>query len=377
MASIRKRRKKWYSRVQWRENGKGKEKEIPLKTELKSEAVIRNNEVEKVEDTIKEGKEWLFSWMQDGERITLVSRTLSEIIDEFYSIKLLDNLKPRTMEAYHQGLDCFIKVLGSTYPIENISSSDINIFKAWSRKKHSPSTTNLCLQKIKSFLKYCYQKKYIAEEIHIEMLKVAEKTPMYLSEDKLLKLFSSDSIDLHYRKAIYFYTVTGCRLEEPFNGEIQGNWLIITSEVSKTSRQREVELDDNTRSILYEMRGRVESGIGKSGHGSKSATRRWLIKRYSRQFKKCAISEGFGHHHCHNLRDTYAVRRWAETGDIHLVSKEIGHTSVKMTEKYANFQLRRLKDDFPSIADKIQMRLDKSSSNGSIFQLGSGTLLLK
>ena len=59
----------------------------------------------------------------------------------------------------------------------------------------------------------------------------------------------------------------------------------------------------------------------------------------------------------HSLRHTYAVRRWAITGDIKMVSQEIGHSSVMMTEKYTRFNLRKLKDDFPSIVDKIDARL--------------------
>ena len=43
--------------------------------------------------------------------------------------------------------------------------------------------------------------------------------------------------------------------------------------------------------------------------------------------------------------------------DIYQVKQEIGHSSVVMTEKYARFNLRKLKDDFPSIADKIDARL--------------------
>ena len=31
--------------------------------------------------------------------------------------------------------------------------------------------------------------------------------------------------------------------------------------------------------------------------------------------------------------NTYAVRRWAITGDIKMVSQEVGHSSVVMTEK--------------------------------------------
>ena len=51
--------------------------------------------------------------------------------------------------------------------------------------------------------------------------------------------------------------------------------------------------------------------------------------------------------------NTYADRRWAITGDIKMVSQEIGHSSVVMTERYAKFNLRKLKDDFPSLKDQI------------------------
>ncbi len=53
----------------------------------------------------------------------------------------------------------------------------------------------------------------------------------------------------------------------------------------------------------------------------------------------------------------YAVRRWAITGDIKIVADEIGHASVVMTEKYTRLILRRLQDDFPSLADRIALRL--------------------
>ena len=54
MATLRKRKGRYYSRIQWRnELNKVREKQIPLKTEMKSEAIVRNHEVEKVEDLIK------------------------------------------------------------------------------------------------------------------------------------------------------------------------------------------------------------------------------------------------------------------------------------------------------------------------------------
>ena len=378
MASVKKRRNQYYARIQWRDENQAKrEKQIPLRTDKKSEAVVRNHEVEKVENLIKQGQNWEFPWMGEGGKKKLIRLSIEEAIEKFYAVKRLDNLRPRTFDAYKQGLNAFMEAVGSDYPIESVGLSEINIFKAWSKeRKHKPTTTNLCLQKIKSFLKYCYDMQYIKVEVKFDMLKVKDKPPMYLNETNILKLFRSDAVDIHFRKAIYFYVQTGCRLEEPFNGYISGDWLIIDSDASKTSLQREVELNEHTLPILLEMRYRVENSKGISGHGSKGATRRWLIKTYSRKFKKCAINEGFGHHKFHNLRDTYATRRWAITGDILSVSKEIGHTSVKTTEKYTGFKLRRLMADFPSIAPKIELRLQKSTLDSGLNSLASNHLQL-
>ena len=40
-----------------------------------------------------------------------------------------------------------------------------------------------------------------------------------------------------------------------------------------------------------------------------------------------------------------------------MVSQAIGHSSVVMTEKYAKCNLRRFQDDFPSLRERIALRL--------------------
>ena len=79
--------------------------------------------------------------------------------------------------------------------------------------------------------------------------------------------------------------------------------------------------------------------------------------RYGKEFKKACRHLGIKGKTLHSLRHTYAVRRWAITGDIKMVSQEIGHTSVVMTEKYAKCKLSRLQDDFPSLRECIALRL--------------------
>ena len=182
MATIDKRRKKYYSWVRWYdENKKRRTKLIPLKTDKKSVAIIRNNEVERVEDLIKQGENWEFGWMAEGGKPKLLHLSIDQAVEQFYAVKRLDNLKPRTFEAYAQGLNAFMEAVGKNVSIENVDMSEINEFKRWSKKRHSPVTTNLCLQKIKSFLIYCYDMGYIKKQIKIKMLDVKAKSPMYLT----------------------------------------------------------------------------------------------------------------------------------------------------------------------------------------------------
>ena len=59
------------------------------------------------------------------------------------------------------------------------------------------------------------------------------------------------------------------------------------------------------------------------------------------------------------------MMRYLETIDIYQVSKELGHTSVKITEKYAVFNLRRLSQDFPLLSKNYLHR------DGSVDAIGA------
>mgnify|MGYP003146023741 CR=1 FL=1 len=370
MASIVPKKKKYYSIVSWRNEFRQlKQKAINLETRSKAEAVKRNYQVEKVEDLIRQGENIKFGFEGEGGKPKFIRMSIEEAFEEYLSVKKIEGIRHKTIDLYQLAVSSLMNRIGYTVSIELITDSHINEWKDWSRKNHSPNTTNIYLSKMRTFFKFCYKKKYIKGELDIEMVRVDKKPPMYLSETKLGQLFKTDMVDEHFRKAFLFYAMTGCRLKEPFEGVVNGDWLIITPDVSKSHKTREVELNQVTKSILLEMRERYDNTIGKSGHGSWSASHDGIIDTYSKEFKKTVKGLGFGEHKFHNLRDTYAVRRWIETGDIHLVSKEIGHSSVTMTEKYADFNLRRLGVDFPSLNDIIQARIGKTATNDSLMGL--------
>ena len=48
----------------------------------------------------------------------------------------------------------------------------------------------------------------------------------------------------------------------------------------------------------------------------------------------------------HSLRHSFALRMWAELGDIYLVKKLLGHSTVKTTDIYTKFPVEYLKQVF-------------------------------
>ena len=355
------------------EFGRQKMVTVPLGTSLKTEAEVRRNEVNSYKAKIKEDRTYKnigFSWLIGGGKTKMIERSMEDSVEEYISVKRIDNVRQKTIDLNQLALSSFMNRIGYKVPIALIEYSHITEWKEWSRKNHSPNTTNIYLSKIKTFFKFAYKKKYIKSEIEIDMVKADKKPPMYLSETKLGQLFYTDMVDEHFRRAFLFYALTGCRLAEPFEGTLSGDWLVITPDVAKARTTREVQLNKITKSILIEMRNRYDRRIGKSMHGTYKNSHKGIIDTYSKVFKKAVKELGFGEHKFHNLRDTYAVRRWIEIGDIHLVAKEIGHSSVTMTEKYADFNLRRLAVDFPSLDGIIQSRVAKTVSSESLMSMG-------
>ena len=351
MASIRKMKGSYYSRIQWWVDNQRKEKLIPLKTDKKSVAVVRNTEVEKVEDTIANGDNWSFQWMNEKGKVKLINLSISEAYQEYRNVQNINGIRKSTLDRYDDSMKTLYKVFGESYPIASLTYSHIEQFKEYWHNKHKPSTMNINLSKIRAFHNWCVKKGY-AKKIEFVLVKEIPKEISYLTEDEFNGIMQLDVIDVHFRKAFLFYYMTGCRKAEPFKAELKGNWLTIKSTDAKAHRTREIQLNPILKGIVTEMQDRFNMLVNEIGQKP-----RHIINRYGKEFKKACRQLGIKGKVLHNLRDTYAVRRWAITGDIKMVADEIGHASVVMTEKYARCNLRRLQDDFPSLSDRIALRL--------------------
>ena len=372
MASLRQRRGKWYSRVLWyNSTGKQKEKQIPLRTKSKTTAHKRNSIVEKYEEDIKDGLNFDYPWIKDGGKTTIKERSIGETLEEYYAVRNIEGIRKSTIDRTQVAFISLYTMMSSSTSLNIFNEDFIERYKRHCRESlnHKPNTININLSKIRAFLNWCHRKKYIKDVPYINMVRVEQSEIDYFSDDMVLQIMECYGINDHYKRAFLFYLDTGCRLFEPFNGYIKGNTLVIPPNEAKTHRKRTVHLTSITLAIIQEMCERVDNCIG---------NKKFAIKNYSRVFKKACRTVGLrDSYHFHNLRDTYAVRRWAVTGDIHLVSKEIGHKSVTTTEKYADFDLETLLLDFPSLRKWIAPRLEKPTIDKSFLKVINPSFLRK
>tara|TARA_B100000586_G_scaffold246099_1_gene202011 strand:- start:34 stop:591 length:558 start_codon:yes stop_codon:yes gene_type:complete len=157
-----------------------------------------------------------------------------------------------------------------------------------------------------------------------------------------------DWLDQHYKTAFLFYRETGCRVSEPFIGDLDGNWLLISANKTKQRSDKELRLNAECLRLCIEMRSYVEKYEGTVESWTQN-----LSKTFLKVMREIDGKDTKYHLHC--LRHTFAVRRYLQTRDIYLVKQEMGHASVTTTEIYAQFSLRRLEMDFPSLLESPKM----------------------
>ena len=376
MATLRKVRQLYFARIQWRdENASVKEKTVPLKTHLKSEALVRKSEVERYEDDIIKGEDYTveFKWLNDDGKTKISRRTVQEAIDEYHVVKDIRNQRKSTIERSKCGLKTLTNVVGKSRPVSTLNDDDIEDWGKWCNSKgHSPNTQACNRAKIVAFLNHCYRKRWIGNEVYFPTIENTQKEIKYVNEFVFRDIMALDTVAPHFKRAFFFYLSTGCRRSEPFSGEVLDNHLKIKCETAKSKTTRYVKLTPVMRATVLEMRARCDNQIAKYGYKQRS-----IEMRYGKEFKKACRAVGIEDLHLHNLRNSYIVIRWAVTGDIMAVSEEIGHANINQSMEYAKIPPMVIAEEFPIYKKIIVERLKHKESSNTFNKMLEGVNELK
>jgi len=344
MATFKKRRGVWYARVQWWEDISRKEKQIPLRTSSKVTAHERIAEVNKIEDDIKQGLEFSLPWLTDSVKTKVKRFTLKDAVDQWMS-KRVGKLAEKTIELNQDGLNYFLKFTGSTYPLESITTNQIEQFSDWlDGKGLSKTSVNIHLRTIKAMFRYYLKVDKLSKIPHIQQLRIPKTEPIYITDNEFQYIMELDWLDDFYKRLFLMYRETGMRLNEPMISVLDGDWIDIPN-TSKGKVGRNIELDTPMQSIFNELKDWLSNG-----YGSRLKT---PDDHISKMFKKALRSIGADEgKHFHSLRHTFAVRRLIQGTSIYDLKLLMGHSSVTTTEVYSNMNLKRVSQDFPTIVSK-------------------------
>ena len=330
----------FYERCRWYDNnGIQREKSINLATNNEDIAMIRAKLIHPLKSEISQGKEFSFPWEIDNNHGTTMYKqyNVENTIEKYLSFRKTDQVFPlrtKTYKLYVDRLSGFKKYFLSR-DIRSISMKNINQFINYEiDRKISFNTINITIRTLNCFLRWCYKERYISNVLKIPTLRVPKQLPQYISDVNFNKIMSALK-NPEFKDFFEMYRNTGMRLSEPYLGIIDENFLVLSSRLSKTGKARDIPLTDNDVRIINKLKS---SGI--------SSKRLSVI--FKEAAKKAKVNTKF-----HAIRHTFAVKKYLASGNIYLVKELLGHNSITTTEIYANFNLRKLIQDFPGIKTEL------------------------
>jgi integrase len=348
--------KNWFCCLAWRDkNGKHKTYTKSLGTPDKELAWTRYDEIDNRLDDLKIGIRFKWSWERYSSRAKVEIQTVQDAFDKYLQYQESNGLKPDTIlgtkDAYRRLIET--ECASPSLPVKSLRGIDLEDFKKYWRGKHSPNTISQSLNKIKAFLNYCVDKGWMSNYKSVQSPLKAKPISYFTDEEFISVMDALESDEL--RRAVLFYRETGCRKREPFISRRVGNTLIIPP-MKKNPKERRVQLPDVMCQVHDEMMDRFNQRMLKCK--SKKAGWDW----YYIKLKQACKVVGIDHKTLHDLRDTFIIRLWAITGDIHMVSTKVGHTDIKQTVEYARFSPDELLVHFPSLEKWLKPRLIQANS---------------
>jgi Site-specific recombinase XerD len=249
--NLTKRREKWYVRVYYRQNGKNKEKLIPLRTSSKVTARARALEVRKVEQDIKQGIEFDFPWLTKEVRTKVRRFTIQDAVNQWMA-KREGKLAKKTIDINKEGLNYFLKYIGDAHPLETVVTEQVESFIDWlDNRGLSKTTINIHLRTLKTMFRYYDKVEKLNKVPHIVQLSVPKTEPIYITDNEFQTIMDLGWLDDFYKRVFLFYRETGMRLNEPMMSVLKGNWMDIPN-TSKSKVGRNIELDKPMQSIFNE-----------------------------------------------------------------------------------------------------------------------------
>jgi integrase/recombinase XerD len=275
--------------------------------------------------------------------------TIERAVELFVSDKRSQGVQAEVLKKYERELDRlreFLAKRSKFFPHE-IGVGDLTEFRAgWNTLYPSSTTRSKVQERLRGFLRYCLASNMINRIPVLSPIQVDEVPTLPLSAaqyKKLLAVIHHEFSETKARRVHAFVqvmrhsglairdTVTLERIELRHDKN-KSLYRIVTSR-QKTGTHVSVPIPPDVAEEVLSVMKLNESPryiFWNSGTG----TERTVVTNWQHDIKQTFTAAGMPDGHSHQLRDTFAVSLLEKGVPMEEVSKLLGHTSIKTTEKH-------------------------------------------
>lgn len=308
------------------------------------------------------------------------TQKLSEVFNQFILEKEVYNKASKTVRNYKQGFEKFCKFLAldNEEPIEVLDSSLVfNFIKQLKEEGLAPASINSYIRSIRTFCYWCMD----VERAYIKPFKIKEIE----HQEEPLKMFTDIDLGLLMKKPSNKDSFTEWR-----------TWTIVAWVLATGNRAAticEVKIDD----VMFDSRDIAlrHTKNKRTQYIPISTTLERILKDYIKMwrqnapegaflfpnvgeqqlttnalrlsFERYCNNRGVSRHNIHGLRHNFA-REWVRNnGNMFVLQKVLGHSTLDMTKKYVRLFSNDIKEDF-DVFSPLDNLLKNSSSRTKLVQ---------
>jgi integrase/recombinase XerD len=223
-----------------------------------------------------------------------------------------------------------VRILGNI-PISEITPAKIEEYKATRLKDVTPSTINIEVRVLNTALNQAVELGWIEipPSSRFKQIRLPEsEPPEWLDEEQISKLLTSD--DPEFVRFIQLLLCTGCRRNEGLglnwsDVDLQKRQIVIRGQVGKMGKRRSIPINDMLHAVLAAWPSAREGPLFPH-YGSNQVS-----MKFRRWARVTGMPKGIS---LHSLRATFACHLIKNGIDVYTVSRLLGHSSVKVTERH-------------------------------------------
>lgn len=276
-------------------------------------------------------------------------KTIERAVELFLSDKRSQGLDNDVLKKYERELTRFRHFMtkqSKLFPRE-IALEDLTEFRAgWLALYPSSTTRSKVQERLRAFLRYCYESQLIDRVPKLSPIKVDEPPTIPLTDKEYTKLldvipdeFAGDKA-IRVRAFVRLMRFSGLAIRDAVTLEkAEMRWderaklhRVVTNR-QKTGTHVSVPIPpDVAEEIIAAMKlnGNHKYAFWNTGTGKPQTA----VTNWQHDLRQIFRAAGIENGHPHQLRDTFAVGLLEQGVPLEEVSKLLGHESIKTTERY-------------------------------------------